>query len=105
MLVKIFTQEMLDFILENYKGRTVDELAVMFDNEFKTKIRVQSLRRWLKDRRLSNGVNTRFGSEKFKEIRKSKFRKKHVKTNTIYQEQRHAEEYIKSLNKETNLCD
>lgn len=32
MLVKIFTQEMLDFILENYKGRTVDERCLDIDS-------------------------------------------------------------------------
>lgn len=96
-MVKILTQEIIDFIMANYKGNTVPELAKMLEKEFNQEFDAGKLRSWLKDRHLSNGVDTRLGSPKFKEIHEKKFKKKYVQLKTITQTQRYAEEFLRNM--------
>lgn len=94
-MVKIFTQEMYDFIMANYKGHTVPELAKMMEKEFGQAVDVHQLRSWLKLRKLRNGVDTRLGSQKHLEIRRQKFQKKDVYISAIYAAQKDALEKIR----------
>ena len=93
-MVKIFTQEIYDFILVNYKGNTVPELAKMIEKEFGQEGDVYKLKSWLKSRKLRNGVDTRLGSAKHCEIRRQKFQKKDVYMSAIYAAQKDAIEKI-----------
>jgi hypothetical protein len=82
-MVKFLTQEIIDYIHANYKGVIVPELAKMIEKEFGQPVNADLLRFYLKNRKMSNGVDTRIGSKKWSEIRRSGFKKKDVYLKTI----------------------
>lgn len=82
-MVKFLTQEIIDYIHANYKGIIVPELAKEIEKEFGQPVNVNYLRAYLKNRKMSNGVDTRIGSEKWSEIRRSGFKKRDVYLRTI----------------------
>lgn len=81
--VKVYTQEIEDFVKQHYKGITVPELAKLIEEEFSQPVDVGRLTSYLKLRNMSNGVDTRIGSEKWSEIRRQGFKKRDVMLRTI----------------------
>lgn len=82
-MVKFLTQEIMDYIHANYKGIIVPELAKEIEKEFGQPVNEALLRGYLKRNKMSNGVDTRIGSEKWSEIRRSGFKKRDVQIRTI----------------------
>lgn len=55
-----YTEEQKQFILQNYKGITTNELAIRFNQQFGTNIGVAALGSWKKRHNLMNGLDMRF---------------------------------------------
>ena len=67
----------------------------MMEKEFGQEVDAYKLKTWLKLRKLRNGVDTHWGSEKHLEMRRQKFQKKDVYISAIYAAQKDALEKIR----------
>jgi hypothetical protein len=59
-LVHKYTNEQKKFIESNIKGTRSNKLTKMFNEEFKTDLRVSQIRAYIKNHNLKSGLNTRF---------------------------------------------
>lgn len=57
---RLLTDEQLEYLKENYKGRTTQELADLMNKKFGTNLRVEQLQTFKKHNGFASGVNTRF---------------------------------------------
>ena len=60
MSKRLLTDEQLEYLKENYKGRTTQELTDLMNKKFGTNLRVEQLQTFKKHNGFASGVNTRF---------------------------------------------
>ena len=60
MIPHSYTKEQQDFILENYKGKTSQELTELFNVQFNVALASDQIRNYKHSHKLSSGVVTRF---------------------------------------------
>ena len=74
MSKRLLTDEQLEYLKENYRGRTTQELADLMNKQFGTNFTVKQLQTFKKHNGFSSGVNTRFKKGILNEYNKDKLK-------------------------------